>query len=94
MTVDYFQVIADGLLDFGAGVAAFDQAQQLADGVKIEPQYSDGEPLQVMARVKPATAFSARRQQQKANFLVIAPHYSPTLPTGMRDREGSFGECP
>jgi hypothetical protein len=31
---DYFQVIADGLLEFATGVATFDQVQQLADFVE------------------------------------------------------------
>jgi hypothetical protein len=69
-------VINGGFLDFAAGMATFDQAQQLADFVKGEPQLpaaaDEDEPLNVIAPIKPVPAFSARRRRQKANFLVIA----------------------
>jgi hypothetical protein len=76
LAADYSQMVNGGFVDFAASVAAFDQAQQIADFVKSEPQLSaaanEDEPLQVIVRVKPVPAFSARRRRQKANFLVIA----------------------
>lgn len=69
-------MINGGFLDSAAGVAAFDQIQQIADFVKGEPQLSaatnEDKPLQVIVRVKSVAAFSAWRRRQKANFLVIA----------------------